>query len=51
MPDEDPQGLEAAQLRERALSRWENEGGAGIPGTAEPCGPLEKTLTFESRLP
>lgn len=33
MPDEKLPGLEAAQLREKALSRWENEGGSRIPGT------------------
>lgn len=28
MPDEDLQSLTPSQLRERALARWENEGGA-----------------------
>lgn len=34
MPDKKPESLDASQLRERMLSRWENEGGAGISGPA-----------------
>lgn len=30
MPDEDPTSLTPSQLREKALSRWENEGGAMV---------------------
>jgi hypothetical protein len=29
MPDRTPQSLDASQQRQMALSRWENEGGAG----------------------
>jgi hypothetical protein len=32
MPEEKALALQASQFRERALSRWENEGGAGIDG-------------------
>ena len=35
MPDKKPAFSSTAQLRQRALSRWDNEGGAG------PCGPQE----------
>lgn len=38
MADESLHGLDAAQLRERALSRWENEGGTGITGRQNPAG-------------
>jgi len=34
MADKEPDLLAASQQRRRALSRWDNEGGAG------PCGPL-----------
>jgi hypothetical protein len=34
MADHKPELLDASQQRRRALSRWDNEGGAG------PCGPL-----------
>ena len=34
MPDNTPSTLDLAQLRYRALSRWDNEGGAG-PGCSE----------------
>ena len=34
MADKEPELLAASQQRRRALSRWDNEGGAG------PCGPL-----------
>lgn len=40
MPDEKLDALSASQIHQRALSRWENEGGAGV------CGP-ESRLGFE----
>jgi hypothetical protein len=33
MPRQDPESSEDAGLRQRALSRWENEGGAGGAGS------------------
>lgn len=41
MPDSTPNALDPAQLRYRALSRWDNEGGAALGGHQEgviPCG-------------
>jgi hypothetical protein len=35
MPDRAPNALDAAQLRHRALSRWDNEGGATLGGSQE----------------
>ena len=35
MPDENPDPLSASELRQKALSRWDNEGGAGRDGPKE----------------
>jgi hypothetical protein len=35
MPDSTPNALDPAQLRHRALSRWDNEGGATLGGHQE----------------
>jgi hypothetical protein len=35
MPDSKPNALDPAQLRQRALSRWDNEGGATPGGPQE----------------
>ena len=35
MSDSVPNALDAAQLRDRALSRWDNEGGAPLGGPQE----------------
>lgn len=35
MPDESPNRSSPSQLREKALSRWDNEGGAGPDGPQE----------------
>lgn len=35
MPDESPNSSSPSQLREKALSRWDNEGGAGPDGPQE----------------
>jgi len=45
MPDENPDLLTSAELRQRALSRWDNEGGAGPDspqegGTSAEVGPM-----------
>ena len=44
MPDEKLDAMSAAQLRQRALSRWENEGGAGA------CGPEGRTIPGDGSL-
>lgn len=41
VPDEKTLALRAAQLREWALSRWENEGGAGSDGGQNRAGPCQ----------
>ena len=33
MPDKEEQRFSASELRQRALSRWDNEGGAGRDGS------------------
>lgn len=38
MPNDNPETSDRSKLREKAISRWENEGGAG------PCGPQESSL-------
>lgn len=35
MPDENPDPLSPSELRQKALSRWDNEGGAGRDGPKE----------------
>lgn len=35
MPNTGPNALDSAQLRQRALSRWDNEGGAPLGGHRE----------------
>ena len=35
MPNTEPNALDSAQLRHRALSRWDNEGGATLGGHRE----------------
>jgi hypothetical protein len=42
MPDKQPASLDSSQRRQMALSRWDNEGGAG------PCGP-QRGLNFPRR--
>ena len=42
MPDEKPDLLSRAQLRQKALSRWDNEGGAG------PDGPKQSETSAEA---
>lgn len=44
MPDEIRDAISASQLRQRALSRWENEGGAGA------CGPDGRTVPDDGSL-
>jgi hypothetical protein len=38
MPDSTPNALDPAQLRQRALSTWDNEGGAPLGGHQESLG-------------
>ena len=45
MPDRKPDFLDPAELRQRALSRWDNEGGAG------PLGPQESVSSNEHEIP
>jgi hypothetical protein len=42
MPDLKPESLASSQQYQRALSRWENEGGAG------PCGPRGGQISAEA---
>jgi hypothetical protein len=44
MPDRKPDFLDPSQQRQRALSRWENEGGAG------PVGPQEGLISGEAEI-
>ena len=43
MSDLNPESLASSQQRQMALSRWDNEGGAG------PCGPQEGAVSSELR--
>ena len=43
MPDSKPNSAERLQQRERALSQWDTEGGAG------PCGPQDKSIPDEEQ--
>ena len=43
MPDSKPESLASSQQYQRALSRWENEGGAG------PCGPRGGQISTEAQ--
>lgn len=43
MPDEVPRDLDASRLREIALSRWENEGGAEVHGPEKAATPVEES--------
>lgn len=44
MPDAKPDPLSRSEQRQRVLSRWDNEGGAG------PCGPQEAPLVAALQL-
>ena len=50
MPDENPTGSASLQLREKALSRWDNEGGALRDGSQERGLSGEPRPLEESRL-
>lgn len=41
VPDEKLDALSISQTRQRALSRWENEGGAGVCGPESSTGPMD----------
>ena len=43
MPDLKPDSLDPSQQRQAALSRWDNEGGAG------PCGPQKGQISAEAQ--
>jgi len=43
MADVTPDSLDPSQQRQMALSRWDNEGGAG------PCGPREGQISAEAQ--
>jgi len=43
MSDSNPESLASSQQRQMALSRWDNEGGAG------PCGPQEGQISAKAQ--
>ena len=43
MSDSNPESLASSQQRQMALSRWDNEGGAG------PCGPQEGQISADAQ--
>jgi hypothetical protein len=50
MPKKKRDPLERSQLRARALSRWENEGGAGPEGPQEPHAPADGAASASAPL-
>ena len=42
MPTDKPETSDRSQLREQAISRWDNEGGAGPCGPQEPSSPAKE---------